>query len=266
MGQRISGSSFARVLFPLALWAGWVLVGCQAENATRVMRASEVPPASTPTPVLQPVSTFTPMLPPGEQVREGLSAAVTATPGTELSPDRACLGPDGLSPDLACDKHQLLAMRDVLRGDNDSVWRNWQAATPIGEFDGIVVAGTPPRVVALEWDIQGAKELTVPRYEELCIEDIDCIEDFALPVPFKHLAPRDFAANQLQGSLPDTLYRLAHLQTLSLHSNLLTGPVPRTLGRLGRLRVLDLSYNELRSGPIPVRPGPTWPTAVAEFP
>ncbi len=56
--------------------------------------------------------------------------------------------------------------------------------------------------------------------------------------------------NNLTGSIPPDLGRLAHLELLNLVGNSLTGPIPRELGRLANLRSLSLSQNSL-TGPIP---------------
>lgn len=167
---------------------------------------------------------------------------VAAPAGPELSPELVCLGPDGRSPDLTCDKQQLLVLRDDLRGANTTVLRNWQAATPIAEFAGVVVEGTPPRVVALEWDVTGVKDVVGAHVR---------VESWvALPFLLHRLPQREYADNQLRGTVPPILHRLTHLQILSLHGNELTGPIPRTLAQLPYLQSLDLSYNRL-TGPVP---------------
>lgn len=77
-----------------------------------------------------------------------------------------CLGLDGLSPDLAWDKQQLLAMQDQLRRSNDRLLRNCQSHTPVREFDGIIVAGVPPRVTTLEWNVKGLDGVIQGRWYE----------------------------------------------------------------------------------------------------
>ena len=56
--------------------------------------------------------------------------------------------------------------------------------------------------------------------------------------------------NELTGPIPDALGDLANLQSLNLSSNELTGSVPAALGRLASLDNLNLGWNEL-TGPIP---------------
>ena len=60
----------------------------------------------------------------------------------------------------------------------------------------------------------------------------------------------NFFGNQLTGSIPAELGKLATLEKLVLNLNSLTGPIPSELARLGRLRRLLLGRNEL-TGPIP---------------
>ena len=60
----------------------------------------------------------------------------------------------------------------------------------------------------------------------------------------------DLYENELSGTIPMELGRLAKLERLFLTSNTLSGAIPPELGRVTNLEMLDLSWNEL-SGPIP---------------
>ena len=53
--------------------------------------------------------------------------------------------------------------------------------------------------------------------------------------------------NQLSGSIPKELGRLASLQLLWLQDNQLSGRIPNQLGRLRRLRGLELNNNNLNT-------------------
>ncbi|PWA49025.1 leucine-rich repeat protein [Artemisia annua] len=56
--------------------------------------------------------------------------------------------------------------------------------------------------------------------------------------------------NHLNGSISESLGRLANLRELDLSSNKFEGPIPEALGKLRSLQKLDLSFNHL-IGPIP---------------
>ena len=51
------------------------------------------------------------------------------------------------TPGLAADCTALLVAKDVLRG---TATLNWSPATPIADWDGVTVGGTPPRVTELD--------------------------------------------------------------------------------------------------------------------
>ena len=185
-----------------------------------------------------------------------LVSEVIAVP--EPAPDMACQTPEGPSVSLACDKQVLLAIRDELRGQNAEALYNWQEETPIQDFEGIVVGGTPPRVVAIEWDYMGGI------FDMFPLNGLDLLEDqpnsdistpfgLAFPPPYVqfHRLPEIGAENRLlAGSLPPELSRLIALEALSLVGNELTGPIPPELSQLLQLALLDLSGNAL-TGSVP---------------
>ncbi|KAI3515750.1 hypothetical protein L1887_14654 [Cichorium endivia] len=57
-------------------------------------------------------------------------------------------------------------------------------------------------------------------------------------------------SDYLNGTVPESLGRLANLRSLDLSDSSLTGTIPEALGRLRYLEALDLSYNQL-DGSIP---------------
>ncbi|KAB1207733.1 Somatic embryogenesis receptor kinase 2 [Morella rubra] len=61
----------------------------------------------------------------------------------------------------------------------------------------------------------------------------------------KSLVSLDFYHNNLTGSIPASLSKLANLKFLRLNSNNLTGRIPRELTKLGNLKILDVSHNDL---------------------
>ena len=58
----------------------------------------------------------------------------------------------------------------------------------------------------------------------------------------------DLHQNQLRGTIPSELSSLSNLQTLWFSGNQIVGPIPPELGRLSRLRYLGLSENQLTGG------------------
>ncbi len=182
----------------------------------------------------------------------------------------AYVGPDGLakaqsgcasqgavSPTetaLAADCEILLDVRDTLAG---TATLNWAANTPVEDWDGVHVEGTPLRVVEiglgdsgltgtipselgslsnLTFISLGENELTGVIPKEL--GDLSSLEELWLD------------QNDLSGRIPRQLGNLSKLRGLFLYSNRLNGPIPRELGDLSNLTSLNLSDNEL-NGPIP---------------
>ncbi|MCY3748932.1 MAG: leucine-rich repeat domain-containing protein [Chloroflexi bacterium] len=115
---------------------------------------------------------------------------------------------------------------------------NWNPERPMAEWDGVVLAGTPPVVREVDLGgrgLRGALAQAVPWVPNLRV-----------------LVLRD---NRLDGPIPRWLGNsLAELEVVDLSGNQLTGPIPSTLGgpQNERLRTLDLSSNQL-SGDIPAR-------------
>ena len=108
----------------------------------------------------------------------------------------------------------------------------WSAKTPIQEWEGIAVGGTPPRV----------RHLLVSR-------------QVLGPIPpalsaLDHLEVLDLEGNVVSGAIPPELGRLSQLQVLDLRGGFLSGAIPPELGRLTQLVRLDLAYNNL-GGSIP---------------
>ena len=138
------------------------------------------------------------------------------------------------NPGLVSDCNALLAARDALVGGAPL---NWSANTPIADWDGVTVSGTPRRVTALDLS-QNQLSGVLPA----------SLGDLA------NLQALDLSQNQLTGAIPTELGNLANLQGLSLWGNQLTGPVPASLGGLVNLEWLYLDENQL-TGPIPTELG-----------
>ena len=138
------------------------------------------------------------------------------------------------NPGLVFDCNALLVARDALAG---SATLNWSSRTPIGDWQGVTVDGTPQRVTELELpdaELTGALPTELNRLDSL-----------------KRLVLRE---NRLTGPIPAWLGDLANLEELSLWGNRLYGPLPSSLGNLVNLEELLLSRNPI-SGAIPAELG-----------
>lgn len=60
------------------------------------------------------------------------------------------------NPGLLADREYLLVSREALEGHGEAVL-NWSPGTPVAEWDGVVVEGTPPRVTKLLLSDRGLK-------------------------------------------------------------------------------------------------------------
>ena len=142
------------------------------------------------------------------------SATVTGMPTTPSVCVTGGAVADATNAGLISDCEALLEARDTLAG-NGSL--DWSANTPIAQWDGVGLGGTPQRRVT------------------------------RLNLPGKGLS----------GTIPSVLGRLSMLTHLNLRSNDgLTGEIPTELGRLNNLRVLNLHSNS-HTGTIPDLSGAT---------
>ena len=158
---------------------------------------------------------------------------------TDTQQDTSACASDGAVPDaannlgLVSDCEALLDAEDTLRG---AAGLNWAADTPISQWDGITVGGTPRRVTRLDTSGAGLTELTGTIPPEL--GNLTSLTNLRL------------SNNKLTGQIPSSLGSLANLQGLYLSSNQLTGQIPSELGSLAKLEVLHLDGNQL-TGEIP---------------
>ncbi len=172
----------------------------------------------------------------------GTPASTTPTPTATAVPPpvtASCmwstLGEDPvLNPGLKSDCDTLLEATSTLAG---TATLNWSVDTPIADWDGVELDGTPRRVTSL---VLKGKELTG-----------------SIPTSFESLAMLDTLAlgrNQLTGAIPVELGNLASLTQLHLEQNQLTGSIPAELGNLTGLTYLSLGLNQL-TGSIPSQLG-----------
>ena len=117
------------------------------------------------------------------------------------------------NPGLVGDCAILLAALGALRGDASL---NWAPATPITEWDGVSVAGEPPRVTTLE---VAARPLT--GYIPPQLGGLTTLRELHL------------GHTRLSGVIPAELGALSNLELLRVHDNRLTGPIPPALGVAG---------------------------------
>ena len=139
-------------------------------------------------------------------------------------------------PGLVADCEVLAALRAVLFG-----WAgtNWTTNTPLGEWEGVVVGGAPPRVRELAF------------LERLELSDNRLTGSIpAAWGPLARLRWLDLRENKLAGGVPAELGQLGNLQQLWLADNQLTGAIPVELGNLAQLQDLAIGNNSL-SGTIP---------------
>ena len=164
------------------------------------------------------------------------------------------------NPGLVGDCQVLLALRDTLAGEASL---NWTAGRPVAEWEGVVVAGTPPRVRELrliERGLTGRLPRELGQLTQLAKLDL---RENALGVNIppelgdaRALRELILAGNSLSGAIPAELGQLTGLGALRLDGNRLTGWIPPALAQLPTLVVLNLSHNRV-TGPIPVELGQT---------
>ena len=113
------------------------------------------------------------------------------------------------NPGLMRDCITLLGLKDALRG---TATLNWSVDTPISDWDGVRVLGSPGRVTSL---VLTSNSLTGTVPAELA--RLDGLEHLKLNY------------NQLTGEIPAALGNLSNLEDLLLGDNQLTGCIPPAL-------------------------------------
>ena len=184
------------------------------------------------------------------------SATVTGTPSLQRlpAPPAGAVTDPATNPALVADCDALLAVRDALAGDE---MLNWSASTPIANWNGIDISGTPQRVTLLYLVRQRLTGIIPPELGTLTGLNQLALVDNQLtgPIPpelgnLTSLTQLALFSNRLTGSIPPELGRLSNLVGLELYDNRLTGPIPSELGDLASLQALHVETNQL-TGPIP---------------
>ena len=129
------------------------------------------------------------------------------------------------NPGLVADCDALLAGRDTLAG---SASLNWSASTPIDQWEGIAVGGTPLRVTRLKLQRRGLTGEIPAGLGGL-----------------SSLVELDLWFNQLSGTIPSEIGDLANLELLNLSRNRLNGSIPAWLPNLSNLVELKLGGNRV---------------------
>ena len=186
-----------------------------------------------------------------------ITVTITVTSVQDRCGDQGAVDPANI--DLVSDCEALLDARDVLVGLGSPL--NWSASTPIAQWDGVTVDGTPMRVTTLDLRKMRLKGMIsshlsrVTALRELYLQN----NHLTGPMPSElgsmtaltHLYADN---NDLSGAIPSQMGSMTELRQLRLRSNDLSGPLPAALGSLTNLTYLLLSDNDL-SGSIPSQIG-----------
>ena len=168
---------------------------------------------------------------------------------------------------LVKDCETLMGLRDALTGGTII---NWSPRTPIDEWEGVVLGGSPTRVTGLGFDLWDPWGIGWEREDHYYLNgilppelgDLEMLEVLSLrynrlsgSIPpevgmLSNLRVLELNGNALSGGIPPELGNLASLERLDLSRSALSGSVPPELGKLNSLRVLNLTDNAL-SGSIP---------------
>ncbi len=174
-------------------------------------------------------------------------------PATPCANGRAVPNP-AANRALVADCDILLGARDTLRGTTSL---NWSANTPIGNWRGVVVGGSPQRVTRVQLEEANLNGRIPSEFTSLTGLDWLILSNNRLtgsiPSEFGSLAGLErlfLSQNRLTGSIPSSLGNLSNLTHLGLENTNLSGSIPPSLGNLSRLQGLFLGFNQL-SGSIP---------------
>lgn len=161
------------------------------------------------------------------------------------------------NPGLVRDCEVLLRARPVFAGSLPDAL-NWSPERPISEWDGVVVGGTPPRVLKLKLPAPRANGRIPPELHGLTqLRELDLSNVYLggeLPAELGELANLRvlrLAASYIHGPIPPELGRLQQLEELTFWHTFLSGSIPSELAGLRRLRSLFFGSNRFLVGAIP---------------
>ena len=129
---------------------------------------------------------------------------------------------DASNTGLVADCEALLKARDKLQDGGARL--NWFEGTPIDQWQGITLGGTPMRVTEVDLNRMGLSG-TIPA-------DLGDV---------RMLTKLNLRSNSLTGVVPASLGNLRYLEVLNLHSNMLNGEIPDLSGTV--LQELYLTNN-----------------------
>ena len=167
---------------------------------------------------------------------------------------------DATNLGLLDDCEALLEARDTLDGTGTL---NWSETTPISQWDGVSLGGTPQRVTRLDLAGKGFSG-TIPsvlgRLSMLTHLNLRSNDGLTGEIPselgyLSNLKVLNLHSNTHSGSIPD-LSGMTSLEELYLANNDLTGSIPTWLNGMTNMRQLWLWGNSL-SGSIPDLSGMT---------
>ena len=167
---------------------------------------------------------------------------------------------DATNLGLLDDCEALLVARDTLAGSSSL---NWSETTPITQWDGVSLGGTPRRVTRLNLAGKGLSG-TIPsvlgRLSMLTQLNLRSNDGLTGEIPselgyLSNLKVLNLHSNTHSGSIPD-LSGMTSLEELYLANNDLTGSIPTWLNGMTNMRQLWLWGNSL-SGSIPDLSGMT---------
>ena len=193
-----------------------------------------------------------------------MADAGSMTPNSVIEAQSVCengvVVPDPTNnPGLVSDCEALLAARDTLAGTKTL---DWSDNTPIEEWDGITLSGTPLSVTTLRFLGLGSLFRKVDGEIPPELGNLSALEELNLfgngligQIPpelgsLSALEELNLGGNRLTGEIPPELGNLSNLQRLILYVNLLTGGLPSELGNLTSLVSLQVYDNQL-AGEIP---------------
>ncbi|KAJ4951158.1 hypothetical protein NE237_027990 [Protea cynaroides] len=169
----------------------------------------------------------------------------------------------GYHHSLLTDKASLLAFRKTIVSDPNSVLTNWDEASDVCNFTGVICDWQHHhRVIKLILNGTGiggrisSSIANLTRLHNIFLSD-NHLYGFIPPelASLQHLLRLKLDGNNLQGSIPESLSLLSRLISIRLQGNNLTGTIPASIfSNCTSLVYVDLSANSL-TGKIPAEIG-----------